>query len=203
MTKMTVTEGLSRLKTLDKRIEKLSSRNRFIGFKLNGKVNMGLDASSIQSEYDSLISLMDQRAAIKAKITASNASTEVTIGSKTMKVAEAIEFKTSIEAKKELLNSMRAQYGAIIRKEENFEDNISREIDEKVSQVLGNQKKVDASDNTYKMIAEQVRSSKVFEVIDPLNLADKIKQLEEEIEDFESNVDVALTISNSTTFIEV
>ena len=40
-------------------------------------------------------------------------------------------------------------------------------------------------------------------MVDPLDIANKIDDLENEIDGFESSVDIALTVSNSTTFIEV
>ena len=42
-----------------------------------------------------------------------------------------------------------------------------------------------------------------FEMIDPLGIANLIDELEAEIDGFESAVDTALTVSNSTTFIKV
>ena len=40
-------------------------------------------------------------------------------------------------------------------------------------------------------------------MIDPCKLSDKIKALEDEIEEFEANVDFALSESNALTQIEV
>ena len=46
---------------------------------------------------------------------------------------------------------------------------------------------------------------KLYEVnfVDPISLSDKIQALEKEIQDFNTNVDFALSESNSTTFIDV
>lgn len=50
---------------------------------------------------------------------------------------------------------------------------------------------------------EQYRNNNSWENVDPLNLKEKIDVLEQRIFDFETNVDVALSVSNATTFIEI
>eukprot|EP00658_Telonema_sp_P-2_P050207 TRINITY_DN38256_c0_g1_i1.p2 TRINITY_DN38256_c0_g1~~TRINITY_DN38256_c0_g1_i1.p2 ORF type:complete len:110 (+),score=41.38 TRINITY_DN38256_c0_g1_i1:30-332(+) len=40
-------------------------------------------------------------------------------------------------------------------------------------------------------------------LVDPLNLGEKIAEMEREIEDFEQNVDVCLSEHNAVTFIEI
>lgn len=203
MTKMTVTEGLAELKTLDKRIEKRTHQTSFISYKLNGNLHSRSSAEEIASGHDSLMALIKRRRAIKAKVTASNALTQVSIAGQKMTVAEAIERKNSVDLERSVLDRMTSQYNMVMRKQENFEESIDREIEAKVSDILGNQKRVDPSDNTYKLISDQIRGSKTFEVVDPLKVKEAINKMSDHIDDFENNVDTALTISNSTTYIEV
>ena len=54
-----------------------------------------------------------------------------------------------------------------------------------------------------KKAVEQIEGLYGVKFVDPLSLETIIKQLESEIEEFESNVDYALSESNSQTFIEI
>lgn len=48
-----------------------------------------------------------------------------------------------------------------------------------------------------------VRSMGTPSIVDPLGLADRIRSLESEIEDFKSNVDFVLSESNAKTEVEI
>ena len=50
---------------------------------------------------------------------------------------------------------------------------------------------------------EQYRSQNGWDIIDPLKIDDLIAKLEEEILNFETNVDVALSQSNALTYITI
>lgn len=54
-----------------------------------------------------------------------------------------------------------------------------------------------------KTVEAPIRMMNTPSVVDPLELASKIRSLEEEIEDFLSNVDFALSESNAKTEIEI
>ena len=55
----------------------------------------------------------------------------------------------------------------------------------------------------HKAIAETYRQANEVMLLDPLFLEQKIEILEKKITDFESNIDVALSMSNATTFIYI
>ncbi len=52
-------------------------------------------------------------------------------------------------------------------------------------------------------IEKPYRDKNEVELVDPLNLYEKIQELKKRIDGFNSSVDVALSLSNATTFIEV
>ena len=54
-----------------------------------------------------------------------------------------------------------------------------------------------------KEIVESVEKIYKMDFIDPVNLSDEIEKLENEIAEFNNNVDYVLSESNSTTYIEV
>ena len=156
-----------------------------------------------KSGYQSVTDLINNRKAIKAAIVQSNATTKVDIGGKTYTVAEAIEHKSSIEYERMLLNTLKRQWADVT-------DNITREnvrVDNQVDKMLeafvgiDSDKKVSEADLA--AISEPYRAKNEWVIVDPLDLYKKIQSLEAEIDAFEAEVDVKLTISNSITYIEV
>ena len=62
---------------------------------------------------------------------------------------------------------------------------------------------VKIGENDVNSITEPYIEKNEFHLVDPLNLAKTIEDLSDEIEDFESNVDAALSEINALTFIEI
>ncbi len=204
---ITVTKALTEIKKLDKQIAKLTQRSQFIMTSTRGRI-AGFasveDASkAVKANMDKIRDLMKRRADIKAKVTASNAATKLTIAGSEMTVAEAIERKDSIEMDENLLLVMKNQFNQATTKQVRHEQKVQEEIDRKVEQVFGNAKKIDTNDSTYATIKEQVEKANKFELVDPNSLAQAIESLEDSIDDFRANVDVELTVSNSTTMVEI
>jgi len=199
-TKMTITQALRELKLLANRIDKQLENDKYSHYFLpNQSVK---DAKSpeefdkiARSSYQSILDLINRRTLIKSKIVQSNAVTSITIGSSSMSVAAAIEFKTSIQNKKLLIHTLTQQ-----RKRAELEQSKRMEqVDKDLIAML--------SANTEMSVEDRELYSKSFRTSKEGTLAgidfSIIEQLEKEVEAFESNVDTLLTISNSTTFIEL
>ncbi|BBL19237.1 hypothetical protein KIT04_068 [Vibrio phage KIT04] len=205
--KMTVTKALTEIKKLDKQIAKLTQRSQFIMTSTRGRISgfatVDDATKAIKSNMEKVRALMKRRAEIKAKVTASNAATKLSLAGTEMTVAEAIERKDSIEMEENLLQVMKNQFNQAVNAQARHEAKVQDEIDRKVEQVFGNVKKLDANDGTYKAIKQQVEDANKFELVDPNKLADEIEKLEESIDDFKSNVDVELSVANATTEIEL
>jgi uncharacterized small protein (DUF1192 family) len=139
---------------------------------------------------------------IKTKIQQSNAITMVKIGTQEMTVLEAIIKKSLIENQKDLLARLKKQ---LILANDNFEAaTVSNE--NKIAKQLEDATKnstVKLDLEVEKQIKASVESLYPIKMIDPCKLSDKIKTLEDEIEEFEANVDFALSESNALTQIEV
>lgn len=203
---ITIHAALGELKKIGQRIDKSIYSSNFIGTKKVSadKVNnttMTTDDFVVDtlSSYQSITDLIALRNKIKSAIVLSNATTKLTVGEKEMTVAEAIEYKTSIEFKKDLLHKMTKQYKEAVSyvtlQNERVEDN----LDAQVSNLAGK----DSNKANLAGYMEEYRKQNCWTVVDPLDLKAKIDALEEEITDFETNVDVALSISNATTFITI
>ena len=206
--KITITEALRELKTLDSRIMKAVSEYQFIGAKKKSYDKVGhFDkenfVTNAKAGYQSVKDLIANRDAIKGKIVHSNAVTNVEVGGKTYTVAQAIERKSSIEYEKTLLIAMKQQYKKVtdqVSKENNKVDN---QINNMLLTYLGKDSDKKLNENDLELITTPYREKNEWELVDPLNLYDEIQELEKSIVSFEADVDTCLSISNSVTFIEV
>ncbi len=205
MEKMSVTRALSKLSTLDKKINSAIKNVVLIGSKqvISKKVlTKGVDEfiEDTTSNYKSIRDLIKFRADLKGKIATSNAKTEVVIGGVTYTVAEAIERKTSISYETNLLEVMTRQYREssvdVVDANGDVEDNLERQL-----LSLGGADK-DKTKN-YGEFIKGYREQNQYELVDPLGLEKKIEELRLYLFDFTENVDVVLSESNSVTFIEI
>ena len=154
-----------------------------------------------KSDYQSLTDIISNRNHIKSAIVKSNSVTEVKIGETIMTVAEAIERKTSIQYDELLLDKMKVQYAASNVEREN--KRVDANVDQLIATLVGKDSQKKLSEDDQRNVEIPYRKANEYELVDPLNLNDKIKKLEAEIDDFKSNVDTALSISNATTFVEL
>ena len=207
--KYSIHRSLGELKTLEKRINKEISSARFIGFKKNSatkEYNTGLVSEEFQtqakSKLDSVRDLIDRKKKFKEAIVNSNAITKVIVGTEEMTVASAIERKESIQYEKQLLEQMVIQYNQAITTVQKQNDKVENAIDEKVSVMLGGENASKNSDMV-KTFGENYRKENGWDVINPLELKAIIDKLDYSITTFDNEVDVILSESNATTFIEI
>ena len=120
-----------------------------------------------------------------------------------MTVAEAIERKNSIEYEETLLSEMKRQYAnasELVNKENKKVDN---KVDELLATLIGKDSDKKISKEDQEAIEKPYRDKNEFELIDPIEIYDKIVKLEEEIDNFKSQVDTQLVISNAITKIAI
>jgi hypothetical protein len=211
MEKMTVTRALAELKLLDARINKAINNQSFFVDVFQKKTESGNKAlvsgmnklefeAKANSNYQSIIDLIDRRNKIKSARNKSNALTTVTIGKKEYTIVDVIDQKNAIVYKKNLLSTMRNQLNTINQKIEKQRITVESQTEAMLTQNLGVNKK--ATDKDYETIAQPFIEVSEFKLIDPLKLQDKIDELDKEIDEFESEVDFILSESNSRTEIE-
>lgn len=205
---ITITEGLNELKLYDSKITKAIFNASFVntGKKSSDKLgSITKDEFIKQSKanYQSITDLIANRDKLKRAIVYSNAITEVTINGETMTVASAIEKKNSIGYLKNLLNTMESDYSSATRLMQKNNEKMEAQIDKMLEGFVGkdSDKKVQKED--LENIANTYRNANEFELVDPLNINDKITELNDYISGFEGAVDTALSISNSNTYIEI
>ena len=204
--KMTVHEGLSKIKTSDSRIQKLLNAE-FIGVakksadKISG-VPVEEYKKNLCGSLDKITDIIKETNAIKAAISKSNAETVVNVAGVEMTVAEAIYlWKHGLHIQKRLLAEMQDQYSAaLVTIEERNGNDLDKRADQFVASIYGSKEKVDSKD--VDDVVKKFKEQNSWIMIDPNKLWEKIQKMESEIADFESAVDSAIQMSNATTVIE-
>lgn len=205
---ISITRALSELKVLQKRFDKEVSQLNVIsvqhGLTLmkNSSVKPEDFSEKAKAQLQSVEDLQKRIHLIKTKIQQSNAITMVKIGTQEMTVLEAIIKKSLIENQKDLLARLKKQ---LILANDNFEA-ATMSNENKIAKQLEDATKnstVKLDLEVEKQIKASVESLYPIKMIDPCKLSDKVKALEDEIEEFEANVDFALSESNALTQIEV
>lgn len=206
--KMTIHKALCELKILDSRINNAISSARFClankhsNEKVNG-VTVEEYQETMKASYNKASDLIRRREAIKRAVVLSNAKTIVKIGGKEYTVAEAIEMNNhGIDLKLQLKNAMKKQYDSamttIISKNSVVDDKAT----EYVVGLFG-QKESKTANEEYEKARKSYIEANTMELINPVNILEKIEALEVEIADFTTEVDSALSVSNALTEITV
>lgn len=207
--RMTIHKALAELKLLDSRITFAINNgtycvaNKHSNEKIKG-VSVEEYKKIMQSDYDRATDLIKRRNAIKRAVVLSNATTKVKINDVEYTVAEAIEMKNhGVDFDEHMHDVLQRQY--LTAQAEILKQN-GKELEERAEKyvvgLLGSKEgKTDtnAFENTRKLYME----ANTYELIDPINIRNKINALEESINAFKAEVDAALSVSNATTEIEI
>lgn len=202
MTEYSVTRALAELKLLDKRINKEIERSTFATVKTKNKQ---LDVEKFNkeavSQYQSITDLLTLRNKIKSAVVQNNATTRVKISGKEYTVAEAIERKNSLDYEKRLLQKLQTERTLAKNQIDQHEANVRSKLDRLLELEFG--KDVRSNVGNVDPITNSYLENNKIEFVNPLNIDEKIKQLEAEIEGFEKDVDFALSESNAMTKISL
>lgn len=210
---LTVQEALNQLKVLDKRIERKLGDTKYVGvvqedklvYPASSKGDKDKFISDAKSSIDSLLDLIAYRHALKAGVLRSNALTEVVIGDKKMTVAEAIDYKTSIQSEKDFVQTLVDDLNQATTKMTRINEDIDKALEKKQNNLLGSDKD-DKNSDVIKFLKEQAEKEKatVLELeVGKALVSDYVKTKLDSIEQFEQTVDFKLTASNVSTEITV
>jgi len=189
---MTIAQALNELKLLDRKIEK-KTRNKFVGVKNAGKILSGFDGSEATKDLQSLTDMIERRATIRNTINVSNAVAKVTIDSKTMTVSEAITMKDTITYRKNILHRMSNDFADATRLVDYQNEEVKERLDVQLQKIEDIALKAS--------FTKDYTKSQGSELVDPIGIAEYIKNLEDEVMNFENEVDYILSTSNATTTI--
>ena len=206
---MTIHKGLAELKILDGRIKKeinsgsYCAANKHSNEKING-IPIQDFRKTVQGTYDKVTDLINRRKAIKKAIVLSNAKTTVKIADTEYTVAEAIEMKNhGIEFETMLINVMDMQYkqaqAEVNRQNGN---NLEERADQYVTAIYG-QKEGKTNSADIDKVRKDFLEANSYEIVDPINVQDKVEALRQKIDAFMADVDSALSVSNALTEITI
>ena len=144
---------------------------------------------------------------MKRAVVLSNAQTKVQVGGKEYTVAEAIDMKNNgTEYKRILKNRMANQYnGARNDLERNSGEAIEKRAEQYVLAVIQAQPKdakMAVDSDAMQALRKDYIKNNTYDLIDPLNVVKTMESLVDEINEFEAEVDAALSCSNALTVIE-
>lgn len=210
--KMTIHKALAELKTMDARIAKAIHETPYVlavkhsAEKING---MTVDnfKDKMRSGYQKATNLIARRDAMKRAVVLSNATTKVKIGDNEYSVAEAIEMKNhGMEFKSDLLRQMNSAYTAaqdeLVR---NGGEALEKKAEQYVLAVIAAQpkdSKMSVDSDAMKTLRQTYIDNNTYDLVDPMNVAKVMEKLDAEINEFNAEVDAALSCSNALTVIE-
>lgn len=210
-TELSITRALATIKSLNVRIKNLTAKQILTlptagtGGDLtvinNPDVTADRADALIKSNWQALQDLIAARDTIRGAVIQANATTTVTLGGKEYTIVQLLDAKAALGDKKELVK--------VLKKNQANTNNVFKQQDDIYQQRLG-QIRSEALSTGKKQDDESLRTYTAPidlrmkpGIIDPLKASEIIDKLEEEISDFELNVDYALSEINAITKITV
>ena len=210
--KMTVHKALAELKTMDDRIDKAIRDTTYVlavkhsAEKING-MTVSNFKDKMKSGYQKAMDLIARRDAMKRAVVLSNATTKVKVGDKEYTVAEAIEMKNhGMEFRSALLRQISSAYATAQNElNRNSGETLEKKAEKYVLDVIAAQpkdSKMSVDSEAMKALRKTYIENNTYDLVDPLDVAKIMESLDAEINEFNAEVDAALSVSNALTVIE-
>lgn len=205
---ITLNEALAKIKLLNKKIADKTNKLKLTSYapknseteKKNNKLKKDFIEKG-KSDLQEIQDLIKNIKEIKGKLVIANATNYVAVAGVQYTIAEAIERKNSIQREIDLLQHISTDYHADKRYVDSINQQNQTRLDTRINTLLGNSDRKDCKD-LIDAITKNAKNEE-FEVVNESIVSDLIDKMQEEINDFISNVDVQLTIANSTVTIEI
>ena len=209
-TKMTIHRALSELKLIDARIEKAINLVEPTGLMqlekpVNGFYTKDEFEENVKAKFQSVTDLIERKNAIKSAIVKANGITMVEVTEKKMTIADAINFKTVIVVKKDLINRLASKHKTVIAKFIKENEKVNNIALENAKIMIGKQgdDRVKPTDEDVKNIIEPFVKRNELHLVDPLKVDELTEKLQIEVDEFETEVDAILSEINAITVIEI
>lgn len=210
--KMTVHKALAELKTMDDRISKAIRDTTYVlavkhsAEKINGMTVQNFK-EKMRSGYQKVTDLIARRDAMKRAVVLSNATTKVKVGENEYTVAEAIEMKNhGMEFRSALLRQMNSAYvTAQSELNRNSGETLEKKAEQYVLAVIAAQpkdSKMSVDSEAMKALRKTYIENNTYDLVDPMDVAKIMETLDAEVNEFNAEVDAALSVSNALTVIE-
>jgi hypothetical protein len=205
--RMTIHRALAELKLIDSKIEKQIDEIVPVGIFQKGKlINNHIKeedfSKSAISKFDSVNDLIMRKNLIKSAIIEANSITKVQVSGKEMTIADAINHKTIIKFKRNLLDTLKS------RQKQSFaqlnQQNLAIEQNlQKILEATFGKENVKVGKDDFEAVRKPYMEANEYHLFDPLNVSKKIEEIENEVEAFEMEVDAVLSEINAITIIEI
>ena len=209
-TTISIHQAFANMKILKKRIPQKINTAIFINQKVaSSKVLNGLPISTVEAnmkqDYQSLKDDMALLAELTTKIQESNAKTLIKVGNTEYTILEALAIKNNImDFKEDLLKEMNSQFVSISNTVQRSNDTLDDKADTFISETYKGLSANELKTNPdLKKEREEYITSRQKMLVDPLKLKNEIEVLSKEIDNFVSNIDAALSVSNAITTIDI
>ena len=211
--KMTVHKALAELKVIDSRINKAIMEGTYViankhsNEKINGKT-VNEFKEHMRACHNKVTDLINRRNAIKRAVVLSNAVTKVKIGDQELTVAEAIEAKNhGMLFKAAYMRAITSQNAsAQMELNRNSGEAIEKRAEKYILDVIAAQPKdakMTVDSDAMKALRKTYIENNTYDLIDPLNVTKLIEDLSNEVDEFNTEVDAALSVSNALTVIDI
>lgn len=210
--KMTVHKALAELKVIDDRIDKAISEgvyviaNKHSNEKIQG-MTIEQFKEKMKASHQKVTDLINRRNALKRAVVLSNATTKIKIGNDEYTVAEAIEMKNhGMEFKTNYMRMITSQnLSAQADINRNSGEAIEKRAEQYVLSVIQAQPKdakMAIDSDAMQALRKDYIKNNTYDLIDPLKVNDIIEKMADEINEFNTEIDAALSVSNALTVIE-
>lgn len=210
--KMTVHKALAELKVIDDRINKAISEGVYvIANKHSNEKIQGMTIEQFKEKmkayHQKVTDLINRRNALKRAVVLSNATTKIKVGNDEYTVAEAIEMKNhGMEFKTNYMRMIASQnLSAQADINRNSGEAIEKRAEQYVLSVIQAQPKdakMAIDSDAMQALRKDYIKNNTYDLIDPLKVNDIIEKMTDEINEFNTEVDAALSVSNALTVIE-
>lgn len=205
---MTLHRALSELKLADAKIEKkILALGTVVGWKQKDKPVFGYvdEAKFIEdnkSTYQSVVDLLNRKTVIKTALVKKNAETNVTINGNVMTIADAITMKANMALEKKLVLQLKTSYNAAASKINKDNEGVRMKLQEAIVAMLGREAAKTKPDEV-EMLTRSFMSLHEYLMVDPLDVTNVVREREEQIENFEAEVDAVLSEINGVEKITI
>lgn len=205
---MTVHSALCEIKTIGKRIEKTIkefhpvSTKEQQSTKVDG-ISLNTFADEAKSNADRANDMIKRYIAIKAEINHYNATTSIEIGNNSYTIAQALWMKDyGSDYQKKLLRHCTRELMAAQEVIEDANGNqLTARAENAANANYGNRDKNNGDE--YLKFIEAYKDRYQTVLVDPLNIKEMIQQLDDEITEFDTQIDAALQVANATHTITI
>lgn len=205
MPTITMQDALNQLKIMRDRIATATTEPFVTTHNSKGLTPLGMSAEVFAARsiaaLQSAQALIQNYRTLKRAINLSNAQTQITVGGVEMTVAEAIDYKRTIEYAEALRNKLTMDLTAARRIVAQGQERAQQQAETAAQTTFGN--KDSASSKEYEDFVNKYVARHSPQVVDVVGAQGVIDQMTAQIDAFRAEIDLALTVSNVTTRIDV